>query len=153
MNVIKHNIRSLVLKYHLIVIIPRLYSDIQQKVVQPPLAESGGSTPKVYKFICQLILKLKGKLYMTSVRSAMVHESKMWATTAEQSGRLECTEMRMVRWMCGVLLREGAPSAALRNRMGIESVSDAMKRNRLRWLGHVLWKRSCHLRWKVREDR
>ena len=25
-------------------------------------------------------------------------------------------------------------------RMGIETVSDAMKWNRLRWLGHVLWK-------------
>ena len=24
--------------------------------------------------------------------------------------------------------------------MGIESVSDAVKRNRLRWLGHVKWK-------------
>ena len=32
------------------------------------------------------------------------------------------------------------PSAELRERMGIESVSDAMKWNRLRWLGHVLQK-------------
>ena len=24
--------------------------------------------------------------------------------------------------------------------MGIKSMSDAMKQNRLRWLGHVLWK-------------
>ena len=32
------------------------------------------------------------------------------------------------------------PSAELRERMGIESVSDAMKQNRLRWLGHVLQK-------------
>ena len=31
-------------------------------------------------------------------------------------------------------------SAELRERMGIESVSDAVKWNRLRWLGHVLWK-------------
>ena len=32
------------------------------------------------------------------------------------------------------------PSAELRERMGIGSVSDAVKRNRLRWLGHVLRK-------------
>ena len=32
------------------------------------------------------------------------------------------------------------PSAELRERMGIESVSDAVKWNRLRWLGHVLGK-------------
>ena len=30
------------------------------------------------------------------------------------------------------------PSAELKERMGIESLSDAVKRNRLRWLGHVL---------------
>ena len=45
-----------------------------------------------------------------------------------------------VRWMCGVSLRDRVPSAELRERMGIESVSDALKRNRLRWLGHVLRK-------------
>ena len=49
-------------------------------------------------------------------------------------------EMRMVRWTCGVLLRDRVPSAELRERMGIESVSDAMKQNRLRWLRHVLQK-------------
>ena len=41
------------------------------------------------------------------------------------------SETRMVRWMCGVSLKE---------RMGIESMPDAVKRNRLRWLGHVLQK-------------
>ena len=49
-------------------------------------------------------------------------------------------EMRTVRWMCGISLRDRVPSAELRERMGIESVSDAVKRNRLRWLGHVLRK-------------
>ena len=88
----------------------------------------------------EVSLKLKGKLYVTCVRSAMVYGSETWAMTAEQSGRLERTEMRMVRWMCGVSLRDRVPSAELRERMGIESVSDAMKQNRLRWLGHVLQK-------------
>ena len=60
--------------------------------------------------------------------------------TTEQTGRLERTEMGMVRWMCGVSLRDRLPSAELRERMGIESVSDAVKRNSLRWLGHVLRK-------------
>ena len=42
--------------------------------------------------------------------------------------------------MCGVSLTDRVPSAELRERMGIESVSDTMKWNRLRWLGLVLWK-------------
>ena len=32
------------------------------------------------------------------------------------------------------------PSAELKERMRIESVSDAVKQHRLRWLGYVLWK-------------
>ena len=42
---------------------------------------------------------------MTCVRSAMVYGSKMWAMMVEQSRGLERTEMRMVRWICGVFLR------------------------------------------------
>ena len=37
----------------------------------------------------------------------MIYGSEMWAMRAEQSGRLEYTEMRMMRWMCGVSLRDG----------------------------------------------
>ena len=85
-------------------------------------------------------LKLKGKLYVMCVRSAMIYGSETWAMTMEQSGRLECTEMRMVRWMCDLSLGDRVPSAELRERMTIESLSDAMKWNRLRWLGHVLQK-------------
>ena len=87
----------------------------------------------------EVSLKLKGKLYMMCVRSAMVYGSETWAM-AEQNGRLECMEMRMLRWMCGVWLRDRVPSAGPRERMGIELVSDAVKRNRLRWLRHVLQK-------------
>ena len=56
------------------------------------------------------------------------------------SARLEQTEIRMVRWMCGVSLKDRVLSTELRERMGIESVFDVVKRNRLRWVGHVLRK-------------
>ena len=88
----------------------------------------------------EMSLKLKGKLYMMCVRGAMVYRNETWAMTAEQSGRLECMGIRIVRWMCGVSLRDRVPSVELREKMGIESVSDAMKQNRIRWLVHVLQK-------------
>mgnify|MGYP007071599789 CR=1 FL=1 len=97
----------------------------------------------------EVSLKLKGKVYMACVRSAMVYGSETWAMTVELSNRLERTEMRMVRWMCGVSLRDRVSSEELRERMGIESVSDVVKRSRLRWLGHVLrkddgdWVKTC----------
>ena len=63
----------------------------------------------------------------------MVYGSEVWAMNVQQSARLEQTEMRMVRWMCGVSLRDRVLSAELRaERMGIELVSEAVKQNRLR---------------------
>ena len=68
----------------------------------------------------EVSLKLKGKVHVTCVRSAKVYGSDTWAMNVEQSARLERTEMKIVRWMFGVSLRNRLPSAELRERMGIE---------------------------------
>ena len=39
--------------------------------------------------------------------------------------------------MCGVTLRDKVPMVELRRRLGIEGVVEAMRRDRLRWFGHV----------------
>ena len=70
----------------------------------------------------------------------MIYGCETWVMSVEQVMRVERTEMRMVRWMCGVSLRERKTNEELRQRMGIEAVGVVMKRNRLRWLGHVLRK-------------
>ena len=84
--------------------------------------------------------KVKGKVYASCVRSAMIYGSETWALTSEQESRLDRAEMRMARWMCGVRLKERNTNAELRNRLGIEKIGDVVKRSRLRWLGHVLRK-------------
>ena len=45
--------------------------------------------------------------------------------------------MRMVRWMCDVTLKDRKPNVELRDRLGIESISEVMCRGRLRWFRHV----------------
>jgi hypothetical protein len=85
-------------------------------------------------------LKLKGKVYVACVRSTMIYGSETWAMNLDQQNRLERTEMRMVRWMCGVSLRERKTSNELRKMIGIEPVLDVVMRGRLRWMGHVLRK-------------
>jgi hypothetical protein len=42
------------------------------------------------------------------------------------------------RWMCGVKLSDRKVDAELLSRLGIESVSDVVRRCRLRWFGHVV---------------
>ena len=50
------------------------------------------------------------------------------------------TEMRMIRWMSGLSMREHWSNDALRVKIGIEPVGDVLRRNRLRWLGHAFRK-------------
>ena len=51
-------------------------------------------------------VKLKGKVYKTVVRHALLYSAETWATTRRQEARLEVNEMRMQRWMCGVTRRD-----------------------------------------------
>ena len=67
----------------------------------------------------EVSLRLNGKVYVACARSAMVYGSETWAMTVELSNRLERTEMRMVRWICGVSLRDRVPSEKLRATMGL----------------------------------
>ena len=55
----------------------------------------------------------------------------------EDTNRLESTERLMVRWMCGVTLKDGKLSQELLDWMGIESVADVVRKCRLRWFGHL----------------
>jgi len=48
--------------------------------------------------------------------------------------------MRMVRWMCGVKLKDRFPSKELRERLGIDDIAFILQQNRLRWHGNVLQK-------------
>ena len=50
---------------------------------------------------------------------------------------MERNENVMLRWMCGVTLRDKVPTVELRRRLGIEGVVEVMRRGRLRWFGHV----------------
>ena len=46
-------------------------------------------------------------------------------------------DMRMIRWMSNVTLKDRKPSKELRGRCGLESVRESLQRRRLRWFGHV----------------
>ena len=85
-------------------------------------------------------LIMRGRLYGSSVRSSMLHGSETWPVRKENVVALHRTEMRMVRWMCGVKLKDRLPSKELRERLGIDDIALVLQQNRLRWYGHVLQK-------------
>ena len=94
-------------------------------------------------------LIMRGRLYSSCVRSSMSHGSETWPVRKENVVALQRVEMRMVRWMCGVKLKDRLPSKELRERLGVDDIALVLQQNRLRWYGHVLrkddddWVKKC----------
>jgi len=80
------------------------------------------------------------RLYSSCVRSSMLHGSETWPVRKENEVALQPAEMRMVRWMCNVKVKDKVPSKELRERLGIDDIILILQQNRLRWYGHVLLK-------------
>ena len=82
-------------------------------------------------------LKHKGELYKACVRSVLVYGAECWALKAEDMRKLESTKRRMLIMMCGVTLMDRVRSEDIRERVGVECIESWVRRQRLRWFGHV----------------
>ena len=82
-------------------------------------------------------LKSKGIVYTTCIRPAMLYVSETWATKIEDIRKLQRSEMRMLRLMTGVSLSERKSNECVRSMLAIDDIAEVMRRNRLRWFGHV----------------
>ena len=82
----------------------------------------------------------RGRLYSSCVRSSMLRGSETWPFRKENEVALQRAEMRVVRWMCNVKVKDRVPSKELRERLGIDDIILILQQNRLRWYGHVLRK-------------
>ena len=50
----------------------------------------------------RISLRVKGKVYKTVVRPAMMYSAETWAVKKAHEKKLDVAEMRMLRWMSGV---------------------------------------------------
>ena len=70
----------------------------------------------------------------------MLHGSETWPVRKENVVALRWAEMKMVRWMCGIKLKDRLPGKELRERLGIDDIALVLQQNRLWCYGHVLRK-------------
>ena len=83
------------------------------------------------------------------MQSSMLHGSETWPVRKENEVALQRSEMRMVRWMCDVKVKDRVPSKELRERLGIDDIILILQQNRLRSYGRALrkedtdWVKKC----------
>ncbi|XP_076810260.1 uncharacterized protein LOC143452992 [Clavelina lepadiformis] len=84
-----------------------------------------------------LSTNLKGRLYKVCVRSVMCYGAECWAMKKADIRRMQTTEMRMIRMMCGKTLRDVIANDMLRGWTCVEDIEEHLRGHHLRWLGHV----------------
>ena len=92
----------------------------------------------------------EGKVYKTVIRPAMLYGAETWATTKRQEKRIEVsevTEMRMLRWMCGVTRKDKIRNEHIRGTTRVAQASKKITERRLNWYGHVM------RRWRTRTEK
>ena len=90
-------------------------------------------------------VKLKGKVYRTVVRPAMLYGAETWATTKRQESRIEVNEMRILRWMCGVTRKYKNRNEHIRGTTKVVQASRKITERRLKWYGHVMRMEEDHV--------
>ncbi|XP_076799906.1 uncharacterized protein LOC143445001 [Clavelina lepadiformis] len=67
----------------------------------------------------------------------MCYGAECWAMKKVDIRRMQTTEMRMIRTMCGKTLRDGIANDVLRRWTGVEDIEKHLRGHRLRWLEHI----------------
>ena len=80
---------------------------------------------------------IKGKIYKACVQSVLTYGTETWVMKIANLQSLERMERMMMRWMCGVSLKDRKRSADLYSLLRVQSVAEVVKHGRLRWFGHV----------------
>ena len=83
----------------------------------------------------KLSARVKGKMYKSVVRPAMLYEMKTMAMTERQVGKMEVAELKMVRWALGVTRKDKIRNKYVRGTAKIAKLADKLRDARLRWFG------------------
>ena len=111
---------------------PERAADDWHRLVSFPKNTNYSYTPEITKkTLCNNIMVI---IYIQSV---LIYGTETWVMKADDLRSLERTERMMVRWMCGVSLKDRKRSEDLCNLLGINCVADVVRRGRLRWFGHL----------------
>ena len=95
---------------------------------------------KVSGVICdrRLPAKVKGKVYSSVVRPAMMYGLEMVVVTKKQVEEMEVAEMKTLRFAMGVMRKDKIRNNYISGTVKVEWLGMKMREGRLRWYGDVM---------------
>ena len=99
----------------------------------------------------RLPARVKGKVYSTVMRPAIVYELEMVAVTKKQVDEMEVAEIKMLRFAMGVTRKDKIRDEYIRSTIKVKQLGMKMKEGRLRWYGHVMRRDQEYVRRRVIE--
>ncbi|KAK3527016.1 hypothetical protein QTP86_006792 [Hemibagrus guttatus] len=94
---------------------------------------------KVSGVLCDrnISVRIKGKVYRTVVRAAMLYGLETVSLRKRQESELEVAELKMLRFSLGVTRLDRIRNEYIRGTAHVGRLGDKVREARLRWFGHV----------------
>ncbi|KAK3569817.1 hypothetical protein QTP86_005850 [Hemibagrus guttatus] len=94
---------------------------------------------KVSGVLCdrKISARIKGKVYRTVVRPAMLYDLETVSLRKRQESELEVAELKMLRFALGVTRLDRIRNEYIRGTAHVGHLGDKVREARLRWFGHV----------------
>ena len=86
----------------------------------------------------RLPARVKGKVYSSVVRPAMVHGLETVAVTKKQVEEMEVAEMKILRFAIGVTRKDKIRNEYIRGTVKVERLEIKIREGRLKWYRHVM---------------
>ena len=94
-------------------------------------------------------LEMNGWVYASCIGSSMTYGSVTRSLLVDVGLKFERAEMQMIRWSCGISLKDRRTNEELRRLVGVEPITTFIRGGRLRWYDHVMrkddedWVKKC----------
>ncbi|KAK3545348.1 hypothetical protein QTP70_004069 [Hemibagrus guttatus] len=100
---------------------------------------------KVSGVLCdrKISARIKGKVYRTVVRPAMLYGLETVSLRKRQESELEVAELKMLRFSLGVTRLDRIRNEYIRGTAHVGCLGDKVREDRLRWFGHVQRRETC----------
>ncbi|KAK3542339.1 hypothetical protein QTP86_025761 [Hemibagrus guttatus] len=94
---------------------------------------------KVWGVLCErkISARIKGKVYRTVVRAAMLYGLETVSLRKRQESELEVAELKMLRFSLGVTRLDRIRNEYIKGTAHVGRLGDKVREARLRWFGHV----------------